>query len=168
VTLTLPTNVTSVRQKVEMPVNAGSGQQAYRMSLQHTMGVEVAPIFYQENIYAAELAAFRYSFDTYWILGGTNLHKLVKQTVFDYTSAVTVTFNLYADNETVPYYTFTLPVAANRATIKVRFPALKMRQFRMIGNVTSGNAGFQNWAAPQLWWKPVLESASYQQMDLVT
>jgi hypothetical protein len=42
-----------------------------------------------------------------------------------------------------------------------------MRTFRMIGNIASGQAGFQAWAAPQLWWKPCLDSSGYQQMDLV-
>jgi len=139
VTVPLATASTTSRQKVQLEVNAGLG---HRMSLTHTMPVTVAPILYQENVYAAELAAFRYTFDTYWILGGTELNKLVKQCVFDYTSALAVTFGLYADGSTVPYYTFTLPAEPGRATVRVRFPAIKLRDFRMVGNIASGSTGF--------------------------
>lgn len=162
-------NVTSAsRQKLQIPINSGQGQQGYRISLKHTISVTAAPILYQEDIYSATLAAYRYSFDTYWILGGSNLHKLVKQCVFDYTSTTTISYSLYADNSSTPYHTFTLPAAANRSTIKVRFPAIKLRQFRVVGNVTSGTTGFQQWKAPQLWWKPVLESSGYEQMEMGT
>jgi len=168
VTVPLATASTTSRQKVQLEVNAGLGQQGYRMSLTHTMPVTVAPILYQENVYAAELAAFRYTFDTYWILGGTELNKLVKQCVFDYTSALAVTFGLYADGSTVPYYTFTLPAEPGRATVRVRFPAIKLRDFRMVGNIASGSTGFQMWQSPQLWWKACLESVGYKQADLTT
>lgn len=170
--ITLPPISTTQRTKVQNPVtpvgaNEGSGQQAYRASIKHTISVTVAPILYQENIYSAVLAPYRYTFDTYWILGGTDLSKRCKQILWDYTSAVAVDFSIFADGSTTPYYTFTLPAAPNRAVIRTRFPALSMRTFRMTGNISSGQSGFQAWAAPQLWWKPCLDSAGYQQMDLV-
>jgi hypothetical protein len=170
--ITLPAITTSQRTKVQSPVtpsgaNEGSGQQAYRASIQHTIQVTTAPILYQESIYAATLAAYRFTFDTYWILGGTDLHKRTKQVVFDYTAGQAISFSIFADGSTIPYHTFTLPEAASRAVVRVRFPALSMRTFRMIGNIASGQAGFQAWAAPQLWWKPCLDSSGYQQMDLV-
>ena len=44
----------------------GDGFQAYSMSILHTMAVTVAPTLYQENVFAAILADYRSSFDSYW------------------------------------------------------------------------------------------------------
>ncbi len=171
--LVLPTISTTQRTKVQSPLSPagapeGSGQQAYRASIRHTMAVTVAPILFQEDIYAAVLAGFKYTIDSYQLEFGTTEFKLVKEALFDLTSYQTSTYNLYADGSTAPYFTFTLPAVSSRATIRVRFPALKMRMFRIIGNVNSGQVGIQWWSAPQIRYKLCRDSSAYALFDLVT
>ena len=166
VSLVLDTfNTEGVRQKNQLQINDGDGQQAYSMSIQHTMNVFNAPVLYQENIYVAVLAGYRTSRDTYWIKFGTDASKLVKQGYFDYQSTAPIIYNLYADGSDVPYYTFTLPAAPNRAVVRVRFgqndgvnSAVILRTFRMIGTST---APYQDWANPRVEFKAVAEGASY-------
>lgn len=161
-------NTGTERQKVQLNVEAGDGYQAYSASIRHTMAVITAPIFYQENIYAAVLAANRSSLDTYWLKLGGDTSFFVKQCYFDYTSTQTITVNLYADGSSTPYYTFTLPAMPNRWVERVRFPALLMREFRMIvlGQVATApalNSPIQIWAAPRLEWKTAKSTGgSYQ------
>jgi len=171
--LTLPTITTSQRTKVQSPVTPsgspeGSGQQAYRASIRHTMAVTTAPILYQEDVYAAVLAGVKYTLDSYNIEFSSTEFKLVKEILLDLTSAQTSTYNLYAEGSTAPYFTFTLPAVPSRATIRVRFPALKLRMFRIIGNVDSGQAGIQWWSAPQIRYKIAREISGYSLFDVVT
>ena len=72
---------------------------------------------------------------------------------------------IFADGALVPYYTFTLPAQPNRAIIRVRFPAIKLRTFRII--VTSG-ASMQIWSAPRLKWKTINFGSGYQSYEVVT
>lgn len=164
--LTLATaNTGTQRNKVELQVNAGQGEEAYSMAIQHTMAVTVAPTFYQENIYAAVLAAYRNSFDTYWIKGSTDESKLCKQGYFDYTSATPITMSLYADGSTTPYYTFTLPINTARSNLPMRkrFPAIKLRQIRCVG-VSAGS--FQFWNDPVLHIKAIKQGTGYSNLEL--
>jgi len=153
-------NTGTERDKVQLKVNAGLGQQAYSMSIQHSMQVTVAPTLFQENIYAGILAAYRSSFDTYWIKFDSDASKLVKQCYFDYTSSAPITINIYADGSTTPYYTFTLPTNTARASVpmRVRFPARKLRMFRCVG--TSGG-DYQFWNNPVLEVKAIKVGTGY-------
>lgn len=163
--LNIGTINTTIRQKIQLDVNGGLGQESYKCSPQITASTIVAPILYQLNVYAAVLAADRDSLDTYWTglsgAGGAgaggDVSKVVKQAYLDYTSTEPVTISVYADGGTTPYYTVTLPAQPNRAVIRVRFPALKLRLFRMI--VTS-NAAMQTWTAPRIEYKPILASGA--------
>jgi hypothetical protein len=163
--LNLGTINTTYRQKIQLKVNAGEGQESYKCSPEITAAVTVAPILYQMNIYAAVLAANRTSLDTYWIKFGTDESKICKECYFDYTSTETMTVSLYADGATAPYFTFTLPQQPNRAVIRVRFPALKFRTFRM---VSLNTAAMQMWASPKLRYKPVLAQSGYSNFEVVT
>ena len=133
------------------------------MSLVHTMAVTVAPTFYQENIYAAVLADYRTSFDTYWLKLSTDQSKIVKQCYFDYTSTQVITVNLYADGNTIPYYTFTLPAEPSRLSVRRLFIAWKPRLWRMIA--TCGG-DFQFWSAPQVYAKSICEGSTFAITDL--
>jgi hypothetical protein len=163
--LNIGTINTTFRQKIQLDVNGGLGQESYKCSPQITASTIVAPILYQLNVYAAVLAADRDSLDTYWTglngAGGAgaggDVSKFVKQAYLDYTSTEPVTIAIYADGGLTPYYSVTLPAQPNRAVIRVRFPALKLRLFRMI--VTS-NAPMQNWTAPRIEWKPIQASGA--------
>lgn len=163
-------NTGNERDKVQLQINNGKGIPAYSMSLIHTISVTTAPVLYQENIYAAVLADYRTSYDSYWIKFGTDASKLVKQGYFDYTSTATILCNLYADGSDVPYFTFSLPAAPNRAVVRVRFgnndginSAMIMRLFRIVANCSQA---YQFWKNPRISWKQVAEGQSYAIAEL--
>jgi hypothetical protein len=159
--LNIGTINTTMRQKIQLAVNDGDGQESYKCSPEITAAVIKAPILYQMNVYAAVLAAERTTLDSYWLkLGGGSdgdQSKMVKQCYLDYTSTAPVVISIYADGSLVPYYTYTLPARPERAVIRVRFPALKLRTFRMI--VTSAEP-MQTWSAPRLEYKNILSSGA--------
>lgn len=176
-TLNLSNASTTSRQKVELWVNNGKGEQAYRASVRHTIAVTKAPIIFQDNIYAALLAEYTGSYDTYWLKFGTDKDKFVKQGWFDYTSDVVLTVSLFADNNDTAYFSFTLPALTtpSRAIQRVRFgsiypgtTAFTMRTWRMIVK-TPADAGtnkFQFWANPRIEFKTVDKGSSYQVKEL--
>jgi hypothetical protein len=143
---------------------AGSGVQAYAMSTIHTMAVTIAPTLYQENIYAAILADYRTSFDTYWLKMSTDESKIVKQCYFDYTSTAAITVNIYADGSTKPYFTFTLPPEPTRLSVRVLFPAYKMRLWRLIAVCA---ADYQFWENPVLDYKPIKLGSGWNRLELI-
>jgi hypothetical protein len=167
---------TSSRQKVELFVNNGLGQAAYRASIVHTIPVTVAPILYQEDIYAAELAELTATIDSYWIKFGIDESKFVKQAYFDYSSPVPLSGSLYADNSAIPYFTFTLPASTIRTVIRQRFgnnnsgtTAFTLRTWRIvvlaIGSVPPET--FQMWSPIKIDWKPIGQN-SYRKYELQT
>lgn len=153
-------NVTTTqRTKVPLQIEAGAGYEAYRASVRHTMSVTVAPILFQDRLYADVLPDVNTSMDSYWMKFGTDLSKFIKQGYFDYTADAEINISLYADNSLTAYFTFTLPITTQRYVQRVRFgnlnsgtTAFTMRTWRMIATST-GN--FQWWANPQIMWKPV-------------
>jgi len=157
--LNLGTITSTTRQKFQLLVNAGLGQQAYRVSLQITGAVLDAPVILQADIHYALLAEQRSSFDSYWIKFGQDESKLVKQGYFDYTSTAAVSVAIYADGNTTPYYSFTLAANPSRyeSPVRVRFPAIKLRLFRCVMTVPSGQT-LQVWQTPQVDEKPILPS----------
>lgn len=165
-----PGNTGMVRDKIQSQINDGEGQEAYSMSIEHTMEITVAPTLFQENIYAAVLADQRSSSDSYWFTFGTKASKLVKQGYFDYTSTDIITYKLFADGSTTAYWTFTLPPAPDRAVVRVRFgnndnvnSAKILRLFRMIATCPGS---YQDWANPRIEWKLVAEGSSYSVAEL--
>lgn len=174
VVLTLATaNTGTVRKKVQLTINDGDGQEAYRASIQHQMSVTVAPILYQENIYAAKLASYTASLDTYWIKFNIDESKFVKEGYFDYTSTQAITVNLYADNNTDAYFTFQLPAQTKRYVQRVRFgnlnngtTAFTLRTWRMVMTVADPTNPFRIWTAIRASWKPIGAGHTYQVQEL--
>lgn len=165
---------TTVRQKVELFVNQGEGQQAYRCSVLASIGVTTAPILYQMDMYAAPLAEYSASIDSYWLKFGTEESKIVKQGYFDYTSSLPITCSLYADNSATPYFTFMLPAQTVRSVVRVRFgnvnsgtTAFTLRTWRIVMTAMndSDTNQFQMWESPRIEWKMV-GSHSYQQKEI--
>ena len=152
--ISLGTFTGATRQKFLFILNSGAGQQAYRVSIQITGSVTVAPEIYQASFHAAILPEQVQSYDSYWHKFGTDESKLVKQGYFDYTSIAPITVNLFADGSTIPYYTFTLPANPNRLQVpmRVRFPVAKCRLWRQ---TSTSSGAYQNWSALQVDWKPV-------------
>ncbi len=176
-TISLPLSVVNntTRQKVELFVNNGMGEQAYRASIQHSISVTTAPILYQDDIYAALLAEYSSSIDSYFIKFGTDTDKFVKQGWFDYTSTYPITGSLYADNSLIPYFTFTLPMQTRRYVMRVRFgnvnngtTAFTCRTWRIILNTLndSGGTQFQMWEKPRIEWKTINAGDSYKIKEL--
>lgn len=157
------------RQKIQRKILGGDGYPAYRMSWIHTMQVLSAPTFYQENIYATELAASRTSYDTYVIKFGTDESKIVKQGYFDYTSTTPITVSLYADQYATvalyPYYTFILPAQPGRLVVREMFAAKKPRLWRMIATTPDGSP-FQFWVSPRVEMKTVREGVNFSIVEL--
>ena len=175
------TNTGTLRKKVQFVItgaapdagDTGGGQQAYRMSIKHTFSVTKAPILYQEDIYAAQLADYNNSMDTYWIKLNTDRSKLIKQGYFDYTSPVGIAVNLFADNGTVPYFTFTLPAKTTRWVERVRFgnvnhgsTAFTCRLWRMTMLSLDTTVPFQMWRAPMIEFKEIQENHSYEVREI--
>ena len=163
-TIVLPAiNSGTVRQKLQQQISDGTqgadGYEAYAMSILHTMAVITAPILFQENVYAAVLADYRSSFDSYWQKSSSDELKLWKEGYFDYQASDPVTFSLYMNGYLDhPYYQFTLPAQTDRSVVRVLFPAMKCRLWRMIG-VSSGS--FQLWSPVQIDSKQLEEGSGY-------
>ncbi len=158
------------RQKVELPVNAGAGQQAYRASIRHTMAVTVAPTLYQEAIHARVLAGVDSTFDTYWLKPFGDLSGFIKEGYFDYTATATITVSLFADSSETPYFTFTLPIQNSRYVQRVRFgnvnpaaPAFNCRLWRAIGTCTGS---FQWWQHPRIMTRALGAGNTYKPLEL--
>lgn len=149
---------TTSRAKTQLRVNDGLGQSGYRLSPTIVGAVTAAPVIYQMNVYAAELAAERTSFDTYRLKFGTDSSKIVKQLYLDYTSTGPVTVSVYADEQTGAYYTVVLPQQRVRGVVRVRLPAMKMRLFRL---VILCDTAMQIWVSPRVEWKGTAEGQSY-------
>jgi hypothetical protein len=161
--ITLPSFTGSIREKFQFIINAGKGQQAYKVSPLITANVTVAPILYQMDIEAAILPDQRTSYDSYQQKFGTDESKLVKQGYFDLTSTVPVLVQLFADGNTVPYYAFTLAANPSRyeSPMRVRFPAIKLRLFRIV--MTCDPSGmFQLWSPIQVDQKKVCVGKGYE------
>lgn len=166
-------NTGTTRKKVQFtitgaPGQTGDGQQAYRASILHTISVLKAPILYQENVYAAVLADYNSTYDTYWIKLGTDLSKFIKQGYFDYTSPVDINCSLYADNSTNAYWTFTLPAQSQRYVQRVRFghidpgtTAFTMRTWRLTMNSSDPTQPFQLWKKPRIEYKTVQQGHGF-------
>jgi hypothetical protein len=136
-----------------------------------TAGVTKAPILYQAEIEAAVLADQRSSYDSYQHKFGTDESKLVKEGYFDYTTsspADGIHVQLFADGDAAPYYEFDLPANANRSEVpmRVRFPAIKLRLFRMVMTSAGTGGSFQLWSSLTVRWKPVKAGGGYQPGDL--
>jgi hypothetical protein len=168
---------TTHRDKVNLFVNNGLGQEAYRASIVHTIPVTVAPILYQEDIYAAELAELTATVDSYWIKFGTDESKFAKQAYFDYSSPAPIAVSLYADNNAIPYFTFTLPAAVTRTVIRQRFgnnnpgtTAFTFRTWRLVALATGAVPPdrFQMWAPIKIEWKPVGAGNNFRPYELQT
>jgi hypothetical protein len=139
------------------------------------MAVTVAPTLFQENVYAALLATYSASMDSYWIKFGTDESKFVKQLYIDYSSQVAVIANVYADNSSIPYFTFTLPAAATRQVVRVRLSnvnsgttAFTLRTWRliMVEDAPIPPNQMQIWEKIKIEWKPIGAGNSYRPYEL--
>ena len=163
ITVPVGTFSTASRQKVNLNLLSGIGQQAYRVSLQVTGAVLSQAVLYQADLRGVILAETRQSMDTYWLKFGNDESKIAKDLYVEYTSTTALTGNFYYDQFTAPQFTFTLP-ASSRISTRVRLPAIKFRLLRL---VVTASADFQVWGGSKILVKPVCATKGYASMDLV-
>ena len=131
------------RQRINIPINAGDGQQAYKISLQITGAVNQQVYINQAAVKAIPLAFTRRSLDTYWLRFSDDSSKILKNLFVEYTATASITCNCYYDGSATPSFTFTLPENGGiRNPLRVRLPAISFRMFRLICTSTSD---FQVW-----------------------
>lgn len=169
--ITLPNFTGTIRQKFQFIINGGLGQQAYKISPKFTANVVAAPIIYQADIEAAILAAQTDSWDSYWIKFNSDESKLLKQGFFDYTTSDgnSILVRLFADGNTIPYYTFTLPPNTARSEVPTRrrFPPIKLRMFRLVMTSVVASGSFQIWNPVQCDTKLICVGKGYERKELV-
>jgi hypothetical protein len=154
------------RQKFNLQINEGLGQQAYRVSVQLTASVTAAPIIYQADIYQAVLADQTSSWDSYWKAFNSDQTKLIKQIYLDITSTGIVEVQVFSDGNTTPYFSFSIPANPTRfeTPARYRLPALKMRLFRLVMTTVSGS--MQVWNPVQVDTKDICIGKGYQRSEL--
>ena len=141
-TLALGTYSQTGRGQIQIPINAGQGQEGLNVGVLLTGAATTAVTFYEVQFRAAPQAEYRQSWDTWWLGQGSSDWKLTKQVFAEYKSQnSSITVNAFTDgNMTTPAFTFVLPQTpgAHRASKKVRLPATKYRIIRYIGTPTAG------------------------------
>lgn len=116
------------------------------------------------------LADQRNSYDSYWQKFGSDESKLAKQGYFDYSTSNDnpLTVQLFADGEETPYYSFVLPSNDEREEVpmRVRFPAIKFRLWRIIVTSPPADGSFRLWTPIQIDVKPVKAGSGYQRAEI--
>lgn len=125
------------RKQVTFPINSGNGQVSKNVALRITGSVSptVAAVhLYQWHIKAAVDAEQRKTFDTYWAKMGTDEFKFLKQGYFEILAPDPggIAFNVYLEGSATAAYSFSLPQALVRTSVKVRFPAFKAKLWRFV------------------------------------
>jgi len=163
--LSLGTVNTSVRQKVNLPINSGNGQQAYKISLQITGNVSASIFVYQAAIRWLPLAMVRRSWDSFKLRLGTDESKVAKQVYIEATTNATVTFNVYYEDSSTTGYTFTFPNTSGvRTALRFRLPAVS---FRIIRFVATSTADWIMWQESKIEYKPLASGKGYSVIEFV-
>jgi hypothetical protein len=165
ITLPLGTINNTQRGKINLPVLAGLGQQAYKVSLLITGNVSVFSYLYQAAVEALVLPRTRKTFDSYDLnLGGSD-SKFARDVFFQYSAGAAITVNVYYDNNTTPGFTFTMPQAGGiRNPLRQRLPAISFRTIRFVGTST---ADFLFWPDSALWYKFTCQGRGYEKAQFV-
>lgn len=157
--------VTTERAKVNLNVNAGEGQQAYKCSLQLTGAGTQRFFIYQAKIRWLILAQTRRSFDSYWLRMGIDESKLLRQIYAETTATQPITCQVYYDGSETPFFTFTIPALGTRNAFRQRLPAVK---FRLVRFIFTCPADFQLWDTSKYEWKPVAQGKGWSVAPLMT
>jgi hypothetical protein len=158
--INLGTVTNTQRAKYNFQVNAGKGQQAYKIALQITGNLTAQVYVYQASIEALPLPMTRKSFDTYDLnMGGTD-SKICRDIFFQYSAGAPITVNVYYDSSTTPGFTFTMPTAGGiRNPLRQRLPAVSFRTIRFVGTST---ADFMFWQDSCAWMKFQAQGRGYE------
>ena len=139
------------RGKINLPVNAGLGQQAYKISLLIAGPVTEFSYLYQAAVEALVLPRTRKTFDTYDMnLGGSD-SKFARDVFFQYSAKAPITVQVFYDSNTTPGFTFTMPQAGGiRNPLRQRLPGVSFRTIRFVG---TSNEDFLFWPDSCVWYK---------------
>ena len=160
ITLPLGTISNTQRGKINLPVNLGEGQQAYKVSLQIIGSVTEFSYLYQAAIECLVLPRTRKTFDSYDLnLGGSD-SKFARDVFFQYSAQAAITVNVYYDSNPTPGFTFTMPLAGGiRNPLRQRLPAVSFRTIRFVGTSTED---FLFWPDSALWYKFQCQGRGYE------
>ena len=124
------------RGKINLPVNAGLGQQAYKISLLIAGPVTEFSYLYQAAVEALVLPRTRKTFDTYDMnLGGSD-SKFARDVFFQYSAKAPITVQVFYDSNTTPGFTFTMPQAGGiRNPLRQRLPGVSFRHDPLCRNI---------------------------------
>ena len=165
ITVPLGTFSNSQRGKINLPVNSGLGQQAYKVSLQITGSVSAFSYLYQAAVEALILPRTRKTVDTYDMNCGFADSKFCKDFWAQYTATAAINVQVYYDDNATPVFTFTMPQAGGvRNPMRVRLPAVSFRTIRVVAE-SSGD--FIWWPDTCLWVKPQCQGRGYEKVLIV-
>jgi hypothetical protein len=165
ITVALGTISNAQRGKINLPVNLGLGQQAYKISLQITGNVSAFAYLYQAAVEALVLPRTRKTVDTYDLNCGFADSKYCKDFWAQYTATAPINVQVYYDDNATPGFTFTMPQAGGvRNLLRVRLPAVSFRTIRVVAESTGD---FLWWPDTCLWVKPQCASRGYEKVLIV-
>jgi hypothetical protein len=160
ITVPLGTINNTQRGKINLPVNAGLGQQAYKISLLITGNVLAFSYLYQALVECVVLPRTRQTFDTYKMNLSEASSKFARDVFWIYAASAPITVNVYYDDNPTPGFTFTMPTAGGlRNPLRTRLPAISFRTLRMVGTSTED---FMIWPDSNLWYKPQCQGRGYE------
>lgn len=163
--LALGTVNNAQRGKVNFQINAGKGQQAYKVALQLTGNLSARISVYQASIEAIELPRTRTAFDTYDVNLGQTDSKIARDLFLQYSAGDTITVDVYYDSANTPGFTFTMPQADGiRNPLRQRLPA---KSFRTIRIIATSPKDFMMWQDSCLWWKPLCAGRGWEKLEFV-
>lgn len=158
--IVLGTVTTAQRAKVNLPINSGDGQQAYKASLQITGNLTQQIAIYQASLEALPLPITRRAFDSFKMNLSAPDSKIAKDIFWIYSAAAPIVVSVYYDDSPTVGFTFTMPTAGGiRNPLRQRLPAVSFRTIRFVGLST---ADFMLWPDSCLWHKMQCQGRGYE------
>ena len=165
ITVPLGTISNATRGKINLPVLAGLGQQAYKISLQITGNLSAFAYLYQAAVEALVLPRTRRTVDTYDLNCGIADSKYCKDFWAQYTATAPINVQVYYDDNATPGWTLTMPQAGGvRNPLRVRLPAISFRTIRVVAE-SAGD--FIWWPDTCLFVKPQCSNRGYEKVLIV-
>jgi hypothetical protein len=165
ITVPLGTFSNTQRGKINFSVNAGLGQQAYKVSLLISGNVSSFSYLYQAAVEALVLPRTRKTVDTYDMNCGFVDSKMCKDFWAQYTATAAINVQIYYDDNPTPGWTFTMPQSGGvRNPLRERLPAISFRVIRVVAESTGD---FIWWPDTCLWVKPQCASRGYEKVLIV-
>ena len=165
ITVPLGTINNTQRGKINLPVNAGLGQQAYKISLLIAGNVSAWSYLFQAAVEALVLPRTRKTLDSYDMNCGGADSKICRDFFAQYSATAPITVSVYYDSNPTAAFTFTMPTAGGiRNPLRQRLPGI---QFRTIRLVATSTGDFMWWQDTCLWTKFLCQGRGYEKVLIV-